>query len=166
MTNESLTLQPANEHQSGRLGTGDAGVVAWLRLARLYTAIDQETARFLRQFDLSTAQFDLIAQVGAREGMTQQELADALLVTKGNITQLLDRLEKRGLIERRTTAGTRGNAIYLSDAGWALNRQVVPAQEARIASTFCVLDADDQRELGRLLRTVSRSLSSAGAGEY
>ncbi|MEZ4625318.1 MAG: hypothetical protein R2843_11140 [Thermomicrobiales bacterium] len=43
-------------------------MVAWLRLARLYTAIDQETARFLRQFDLSTAQFDLIARSGHGKG--------------------------------------------------------------------------------------------------
>ncbi|MEZ4497408.1 MAG: MarR family transcriptional regulator [Thermomicrobiales bacterium] len=97
--------------------------------------------------------------------MTQQELADALLVTKGNITQLLDRLEKRGLIRASHNAervGTRSTCP--TPAGRSTGR-VVPAQEARIASAFSVLDADDQRELGRLLRTVSRALSSAGAGE-
>lgn len=77
----------------GQLTTLDPGVLAWLRLARVYTAIDRRTAQFLRRFDLTTAQFDVIAQVGAHEGLTQQELAEALLVTKGNVTQLLDRLE-------------------------------------------------------------------------
>src|SRR6478752_7087481 len=113
-----------------RNGTRDNRVIAWMRLARVYTLIDRESASLLRQFDLSVAQFDVIAQVGAREGRTQQELADALLVTKGNITQLLDRLEERRLIERRTEPGRRGKMLYLTDSGWNLNRQAVPAQEA------------------------------------
>ncbi|MEZ4625319.1 MAG: VOC family protein [Thermomicrobiales bacterium] len=48
--------------------------------------------------------------------------------------------------------GTRSTCP--TPAGRSTGR-VVPAQEARIASAFSVLDADDQRELGRLLRTVS-----------
>lgn len=148
----------------GQLTTRDPGLLAWLRLARVYTAIDRRTAQFLRQFDLSTAQFDVIAQVGAREGLSQQELAEALLVTKGNVTQLLDRLEERGLIERRTEPGRRGKALYLTEAGWALNRQAVPAQEAMIASLFEPMERDDRIRLGTLLRTVDRALGEPGEG--
>ena len=142
----------------------DPGVLAWLRLARVYTAVDRRTGRFLRQFDLSTAQFDVIAQVGAHEGLTQQELAEALLVTKGNVTQLLDRLEERGLIERRAVPGRRGKAIHLTDAGRELNRQAVPAQEAMIASLFDALDIEDQIRLGALLRRIDRALGAPGEG--
>lgn len=145
--------------RSGRLGRRDSGLVAWIRLARVYAAIDQRTARFLRQFDLSTAQFDLIAQIGAHEGATQTELANALLVTKGNITQLLDRLEERGLIERRPLPDRRGKAIFLTDAGWDLNRLVVPAQEEQIASLFTPLGEDGRRDLARLLRKLDQTLS-------
>jgi DNA-binding MarR family transcriptional regulator len=144
--------------------TRDPGVLAWMRLARVYTAIDRRTAQFLRQFDLTTAQFDVIAQVGAREGRTQQELAQALLVTKGNVTQLLDRLEERGLIERRTTPGRRGKAIHLTETGRALNRQVVPAQEALIASLFEPLEPEDRVRLGGLLRRIDRTLGEPGEG--
>jgi DNA-binding MarR family transcriptional regulator len=160
----SQTLPAADNRRTGRLGSGHPGLIAWMRMARLFMAIDQETSRFMRQFDLSTAQFDLIAQVGAREGMTQQELADALLVTKGNVTQLLDRLETRGLIERRSTPGIRGKAIHLTDAGWTLNRQVVPEQEQRIIAIFDALDEQDQLRLGRMLRTVAQSLGTPGSG--
>jgi DNA-binding MarR family transcriptional regulator len=45
---------------------------------------------------LNNAQFDVLAHVGAVEGMTQQELADSILVTKGNVALLLDRVEGRG----------------------------------------------------------------------
>jgi DNA-binding MarR family transcriptional regulator len=135
-----------------------------MRLARVYTAIDRRTAHFLRQFELTTAQFDVIAQVGAREGLTQQELAQALLVTKGNVTQLLDRLEERGLIERRTAPRRRGKAIHLTESGHALNRQVVPAQEAHIASLFEPLEPENRIRLGSLLRRIDRALGEPGEG--
>ncbi len=157
-------MEERDERVRGMLATRDAGVVAWLRLARVYSAIDRRTAQFLRQFDLTTAQFDVIAQVGAREGLTQQELADALLVTKGNVTQLLDRMEERGLIERRAASGRR-NALYLTKAGWALNRRAVPAQEAMIASLFEPLDVEDRIRLGALLRRIDRALGEPGEGD-
>ncbi len=157
-------MEERDERVRGMLATRDAGVVAWLRLARVYSAIDRRTAQFLRQFDLTTAQFDVIAQVGAREGLTQQELADALLVTKGNVTQLLDRMEERGLIERRAASGRR-NALYLTEVGWALNRQAVPAQEAMIASLFEPLDVEDRIRLGALLRRIDRALGEPGEGD-
>ena len=160
---QQLQTQPVIE-RTGRIGSRHPGLVAWLRLARLFTAIDQDTSRFLRQFDLSSAQFDLLAQVGAHEGVNQQELAEALLVTKGNITQLLDRLEARGLIERRSSPGIRGKAIYLTEAGWTLNRQVVPEQEARIIAIFDALNHQEQQQLGRMIRSVAQSLGSPGSG--
>jgi DNA-binding MarR family transcriptional regulator len=73
-------------------------VVAWLRLARVYRQIDRASAELLRRWDLSVAQFDVLAQIGVRAGLTQQELADHLLVTKGNISQFLARMERRGLV--------------------------------------------------------------------
>jgi DNA-binding MarR family transcriptional regulator len=153
------------EDRQGRIGERDIGVIAWMRLARVYHLVDRATVELVKGFDLTTAQFDVIAQVGAKEGRTQQELADALLVTKGNITQLLDRLEERRLIERRTEPGRRGKMLFLTESGWSLNRQVVPAQEAMIAGLFDRLSGDDQIELNRILRQFSRMLGQSSAGE-
>src|SRR6185312_3683449 len=75
-------------------------VLAWLRLARVYQKIDRASAEQLRRWGLSVAQFDVLAHIGAREGLSQQQLADSLLVTKGNVTQLLHRLEHDGLVRR------------------------------------------------------------------
>src|SRR5215213_9374807 len=85
-----------------------ASVVAWMRLARVFKEIDRRTADHLRLYDLSVAQFDVIAQVGAHEGINQQMLADVLLVTKGNVPQLLDKMEARALVERRPARTGRG----------------------------------------------------------
>jgi len=160
-----MEQQTAMTERRGRIGERDIGVIAWMRLARVYHLIDRATVELVKRFDLTTAQFDVIAQVGAKEGRTQQELADALLVTKGNITQLLDRLEERRLIERRTEPGRRGKMLYLTDSGWNLNWQVVPAQEAMIAGLFERLSGDDQSELNRILRQFNRSLGQPGTEE-
>ena len=81
-------------------------MVAWLRLLRVAQRGEQDLGIQLKGWGLNNAQFDVLAHVGANEGVMQQELADSLLVTKGNIAQLLDRMQKRGLIERRPEGRT------------------------------------------------------------
>ncbi|HEY8492104.1 MAG TPA: MarR family transcriptional regulator, partial [Dehalococcoidia bacterium] len=93
-------------------------VLAWLRLARVFQRLERALVQQLRAWDLSLAQFDLLAHVGAAEGLTQQELADRLLVTKGNVCQLLEKLERRGLVVRRPEG--RANRLFLTPAGRAL----------------------------------------------
>ncbi len=56
-----------------------AGVVAWLRLARVYQKLERAGMEHLRCWGLSVPQFDILAHVSAAEGLTQQELATARL---------------------------------------------------------------------------------------
>jgi DNA-binding MarR family transcriptional regulator len=140
-------------------------VLAWLRLARVFQKIDTRSERFFRthelntaEFELNTAQFDVLAQVGAARGMTQQELADALLVTKGNISQLLSKLEQAGMITRRQEGRT--NCLSLTKQGQALFEVVVPQQEALIAELLTPLSDAEQRELLRLLRKLDHGITT------
>jgi DNA-binding MarR family transcriptional regulator len=142
--------------QTRRDGLRQPAVLAWLRLIRVYQQVERAASAPLRQHDLSPAQFDVIAHVGAAEGLTQQELAASLLVTKGNVTQLLDRLEGCGLIERRQLG--RAKRIFLTERGRTVFCQVVPAHEARISAQFAALSLEEQRELHRLLRKLDRAL--------
>ena len=131
-------------------------VLAWLRLARVFQKIDTRSERFFRSQGMNTAHFDVLAQVGAARGMTQQELADALLVTKGNISQLLSKLEQAGMITRQQTGRT--NCLSLTEQGQALFEVVVPQQEALIAELLVPLSDDEQRELLRLLRKLDHGI--------
>ena len=142
-TNQSQLRQPA--------------VLAWLRLARVFQKIDTRSERFFRSQGLNTAHFDVLAQVGAARGMTQQELADALLVTKGNISQLLRKLEQFGLITRRQEGRT--NCLSLTEQGQQLFDRVVPQQEALIADLLAPLSDAEQRELLRLLRKLDHAIA-------
>jgi DNA-binding MarR family transcriptional regulator len=144
--------------QAAQPGIRQYAVLAWLRLARVFQKIDTRSERFFKGHELNTAQFDVLAQVGAAQRLTQQELADALLVTKGNISQLLGKLEQTGLIRRQQEG--RANYLSLTEAGQALFQKVVPQQEALIAEMLAALTVDEQRELLRLLRKLDHAISS------
>ncbi len=131
-------------------------VLAWMRLVRIFQKMTRAGATEFACYGISPAQFDVIAQLGRGEGITQQELADRLLVTKGNVSQLLGKMEERGLIAR-CHAG-RANTLSLTPEGKRLFTTVVPAHEARIVARFGALTTDERRELLRLLRTLDRSL--------
>lgn len=131
-------------------------VMAWLRLVRVFQKIDRLSAEHLRSHGLSVAQFDILAQLGGAEGITQQELADRLLVTKGNVCQLLDRMEQRGLLVRRQDG--RSNRLFLTDEGRTLRDEVVPAHEAAIAACFESISRSEQVQLVGLLRDLDHTL--------
>jgi DNA-binding MarR family transcriptional regulator len=131
-------------------------VVAWLRLARVFQKIDRVSAERFRCRGLSVAQFDVLAQVGAAEGITQQQLADSLLVTKGNVCQLIDRMEQAGLLERRHEG--RANRLFLTERGVEVYYGEVPAQEELIATLFSPLSPEEQNQLLDLLRKLDRGL--------
>jgi DNA-binding MarR family transcriptional regulator len=131
------------------------GVALWGRLARFYERQLRLAGGHLRAWDLSVAQFDVLAQVGAHEGMTQLDLAERLLVTQGNITQLLDKLERRGLL-RRCPEG-RLKRLVLTEAGRRLRDAVVPAQERFQAQQFAPLSLAERHQLLVLLRKLQHA---------
>jgi DNA-binding MarR family transcriptional regulator len=137
-------------------GLREPGLLAWLRLMRVFQKVDRLSGERLRTWDLSVGQFDVLARVGAAEGIVQQELADSLLVTKGNVCQLLDRMEGRGLIVRRREG--RNNRIFLTEEGRRLFDEVVPTHEALVAERFSALSRAEQERLHELLRKLDRAL--------
>ena len=146
-----------------RRGTRDPAVLAWLRLERVHQQISRAAEACVRRSGLTLAQFDVLAQVGAFEGSTQQALADRLLVTKGNITQLLDRMEGCGLLQRRQVGRTK--TVCLTEKGRQVRDCVVPAMERTIGEQLRSLSGPEQRTLLALLRTVDRDLEARSEGE-
>jgi DNA-binding MarR family transcriptional regulator len=134
-------------------------VLAWLRLVRVYQKVERVAMAHLRRWEVSAPQFDILTHLGAAEGITQQELAAARLTTKGNLSQLLDHMERDGLV-RRVRDG-RVKRVYLTEAGRRLFAEVVPDHEALIAAQFSALAPQDQDRLLGLLRTLDHALTPA-----
>lgn len=135
------------------------GLLAWLRLVRVFQKVDRVSSESLRCRQLSPAQLDVLAKVGSSEGISQQELAHALLVTKGNICQLLDKMQGSGLLERRPDG--RVNRLFLTEQGRRVHDEIVPKHDAMLVEQFSSLSQGEQRNLLRLLRQLDHALERA-----
>jgi MarR family transcriptional regulator, 2-MHQ and catechol-resistance regulon repressor len=135
------------------------GLLAWLRLVRVFQKVDRVSSEALRCRQLSPAQLDVLAKVGSSEGISQQELAHALLVTKGNVCQLLDKMQGSGLLERRPDG--RVNRLFLTEQGRRVHDEIVPKHDAMLVEQFSSLSETEQRDLLRLLRHLDHALERA-----
>jgi DNA-binding MarR family transcriptional regulator len=138
----------------------------WLRFIRLNQRLYAAMGARLREIGLSIPQFDLISTLTESEGLSQQELAERLYVTKGNVSGLVDRLVAAGLVERRALAGDRrSNALYLTQQGRALAEEGIALQRAYVTETMGQLKPGDIATLERILldwRDILRSGEKQG----
>src|SRR5690625_895902 len=120
-------MQDSNEEKLLTTKDKRLALLIWFRLARFYNQSIRMTNTHLKQWDLTMAQFDALNQIGLHQPITQQQLGEKLEVTKGNITQLLKRMEAASLIRREQEWKTK--YITLTEEGQALYEEVVPLQE-------------------------------------
>jgi DNA-binding MarR family transcriptional regulator len=146
------------ERQSVRRGAGlrRHSILAWLRMWRIVQKVERAAAEHLRVYGLNYAQFDVLAHVGAAEGSRQKELGESLHVSKGNISHLIDQMERRGLLWRRQEGRTK--RIYLTEEGRRLFEEVVPAHEDLVHQLMSALPEEEQGRLHELLRALDHSL--------
>src|SRR5687768_3651944 len=83
-------------------GPAEVKLRTWVALVRTFSLVQRRLVTVLARHDLTLPQFDVLATLRFSEGVTQQELARRLLVTKGNVCGILDRLGDVGWVERRT----------------------------------------------------------------
>lgn len=87
-------------------------------LAETYQAFERLSGRHVRELGLTPAQFDIIATLGNTPGMPFRELGERTLITKGTLTGVVDRLERRGLVERvASDVDRRSVTVRLTPAG-------------------------------------------------
>lgn len=124
----------------------------WFRVIRLHRRAVNTVASELKALGLSIPQFDLLSTLTEREGLSQQELAERLYVTKGNVSGLLDRMVEADLVERRSIPGDRrSNALYLTKKGRDLAERGIAAQRAYVQRTLGSLPQQDLAELERIV---------------
>lgn len=92
---------------AGEAAEGKSELRLWLRMLSATNLISAEIRRRLRvAFSVTLPQFDLMAQLAREpEGLRLGVLSKRMMVTNGNVTGLIDRLESEGLVERGSAAG-------------------------------------------------------------
>mgnify|MGYP001222870054 CR=1 FL=1 len=131
------------------------GSLIWLRLMRFTNQSNQMSNDFLKRFDLTTAQFDVLMQVRIYQPLTQMELAEKVTVTQGGISRMLVRLENEGYIVRKQDWKTK--TISLTAKAEAILEQAMPEQLAFQTSFFDdVLNEEEQTTLYTLMTRVHK----------
>jgi len=109
------------------------------------------TERF-RRAGLSVPQCDVLMTLTEQEGISQQELAKRLYVTKGNISGLIDRLAAAGMVERRQVAADRrAHSIHLTPAGREAAQKGLQLQAEFVEATIAKMDRQQMADFNRLL---------------
>lgn len=144
------TVRTCDSHDTANLcRPGHPAVIAWRRLQRFSARIDRLLDATLRDHGINRAQFDVLLTIGANEGLTQQQLAGSIGLTRANVSQLLDRLQNSGLIERIPHG--RAYALRLTDNGRELLEVTIPLLDQAIIEQFSALSDRDQTRLHTLL---------------
>src|SRR5437588_5568787 len=114
-------------------------------------AMGRWSATILAELELTEALGDVLWHLGAvGEPVPMRDLADRLHCDPSNVTFLADRLEERGLIERRPDPSDRRvKLLALTPAGLAVRIRIV--QAAATSSPLARLSPADQQRLCRLL---------------
>lgn len=93
-------------------------------IRRLQIWVFQDFIRTLAEIEISPAQFSVLAVIHANEGLSQIELGNTLGIERARLVRLLNRLERRGLLERLPSSGDgRRHALRLTPGGQATLKQ-------------------------------------------
>lgn len=126
------------------------------------TAHDWRNAldRRLRPLGLSRATWLLLAIVSRSEGLSQRELASRLGLEGASVVRLVDRLEKEGLIERRTGSDRRVKTIHLRAKGAVVAAEIRKVAAALRAEVFRGISARELESAAAVLAKVKAGLEA------
>lgn len=130
----------------------------WLRLLRLTRLTEAELREFLRVEHRSTLpRFDVMAALHRADGaLTMSELSQLLLVSNGNTTAVVDRLEQDGLVARTpSTSDRRIVRVSLTTRGRRRFEQLAVDHEARVDSLFAGASSADLDALEDILHRIT-----------
>jgi len=112
--------------------------------------------------ELTVSQFGVLEALHHLGPMCQNELATKILKSSGNMTLVIDNLEKNHLVTRRRNLDDRRMiTIHLSEDGEQLIKQVLPEQVAAITAEMSALTPEEQQNLGDLCRKLGNKDSAA-----
>ena len=152
--------EPAERTWSSR---EEVALRLWIALARCYSTFSKAVAGKVAEYGLTTPQFGILEALYHLGPMSLGELADKLLVTGGNVTYVMDRLEEQGLVYReRSPEDRRVVEAKLTDEGRDLIRGCFPGHASFVESLASHLEPDEQEELRDLLKKLGKSIAAEG----
>lgn len=129
----------------------------FIKLTRATESLSARLSRCGTLGDLTMSQFGVLEALYHLGPMSQSEIGTKLLKSGGNVTLVVDNLEKRDLVQRERDADDRRVVtVSLTPAGRDLIRRIFPEHVAAIVKEFSVLTPEEQEMLGHLCRKMGK----------
>lgn len=117
--------------------------------------------KILKPYGLTLEQFQLLKHMNPKEGMTQRQLGELVDKSPANITRILDRLERKNLIERRSSdIDRRSSLVILSGSGHSLVSEVFSTFEAFSTRLTDGISPDEYEQALAVLARIGQNLHS------
>lgn len=129
---------------------------ALIALSRCAQHVHKLEYRTIKEGGLTVSQFAVLEVLYHKGDLRVSEIIEKILATGGNMTVVIDNLEREHLVKRSIDpTDKRANIIQLTSKGHNLMSQIFPNHEENINTIFSVLSDDEKRELIRLLKKLS-----------
>lgn len=129
-----------------------------------YTAaqVKKKADEFFKAHGLTDVQFNVMillsTQAGETGGLTQIELSRMMLVNRANVTSLIDRMEKAGLVKREASQDDRRyNVVKLTPKGKRKFKQVADPYHARVRTVMNALSPEEMESLTSMLDRIRKA---------
>ncbi|MBV6513141.1 MAG: HTH-type transcriptional regulator MhqR [Ignavibacteriaceae bacterium] len=138
----------------------DAALRIWLKLHRCYVSVLTVSGTSLREFKLSESQFGVLDYLASRGSSKIGVLCSKMMVSGGNMTLILDNLEKNGNIRRiHNREDRRSITVEITEKGLKLYEKVLDGYSQSMASVLAVLDEKEQELFSTFLKKLGLSIS-------
>jgi len=126
---------------------------SYTKLMRATESVTSRISRSMLAANLTISQFGVLEALYHKGPLCQRDIAAKILKSTGNITMVIDNLEKRGLVRReRDSRDRRYLTVFLTDGGTSLIAKVFPTVESSIVTEMAALSEDEQELLGNLCK--------------
>lgn len=132
----------------------------YIKLSRAAESVATRINDHLRSYHLTISQFGVLEALYHLGPMQSNQLADKILKSSGNLTMVIDNLEKRGFVQRsRREDDRRCVDIVLTENGRSLIESIFPQHVTGVVAAFSTLSAAEQTELATLCRKLGLAQS-------
>ena len=132
-----------------------------IELAEAFQALEDSISTHLARFGLSWPKFKALVELrmAGDLGLTQTDLSKKMLVSRANITGLIERLEKNGLVVRNShPSDKRAFRIVLTERAGEIINSLLPVHSDFVHGALSGLDRDEKEALISLLKKMKNGL--------
>ena len=130
----------------------------YTQLMRATNTVTEKMHRHLLDYKLSISQFGVIEALYHLGPLCQKDIGGKILKTSGNMTLVIDNLEKRELVKREKDPDDRRRmTVRLTESGYELIEKIFPNHSKKANKIFSVLEPEERDSLSLLLKKLGKA---------